>query len=380
MKHGEHAMRVGRAGAWELLGAAALAASLAVSAGAQLVQTRVTGTAVSPAGERVVGAQVRVIGSASQPAVTNDDGSFELFVLGDTAPRLVVRRIGFRPETVLVHIPQPAAPPLVVRMTRAIQMVRPVVVMAIAPERNSVVSSIRDRERTGGNGYFAYRDDFMRNNPSQFSDILRRIPGIQLVRTARNFTEVRLRGNRCAPLYWIDGQPLLGIPFDPDNLPPETIEAIEVYHSAALVPPRFQGPPYAQGCGAIVIWTRQGERPVRRPKIDADSIVRLLDAQRLFVASEVDTPAKVVSLPEPEYPDSLRAAGISGSAVIEFIIEADGKINRESIGVVSATHIRFADAVRLVVLEAVFTPAIKAQRPVAQVYQLPVTFTAPPKS
>lgn len=93
--------------------------------------------------------------------------------------------------------------------------------------------------------------------------------------------------------------------------------------------------------------------------------------------SEVDTPAKVVSLQEPDYPDSLRAAGVSGSAVIEFIIDADGKLNKKSIGVVSATHIGFADAVRLAVLEATFLPAIKEQRPVAQVYQLPVTFTAP---
>ena len=357
------------------------AATLAVGAAraeAQLNATKITGTAVAASGERVVGAQVRVVGSASNPAITGEDGTFELFVLGDTMPRVVLRRIGFRPETLRVRLPQPASPPLVVHMTRAIQLVRPVVVTATR-EQNTVIASIRERERTGGNGYFAYRDDFMKHNPAAFSDILRRIPGIQLFRTARNFMEVRLRGNRCAPLYWIDGQPLLGIPFDPDMLPPQTIEAIEVYSSAALVPPRFLGPPYAQGCGAIVIWTRQGERPVRSPKIDADSIVRLLDAHRIFVASEVDSPAKIVSLPEPEYPDSLRGAGIGGSAVIEFIIEADGRLNKESIGVVSATHMRFADAVRLAVLDATFAAAIKAERPVAQVYQLPVTFTAPPR-
>ena len=372
-------MRISSVRASQSLAVAAVAASIAVPAQGQFVQTRVTGSAISVGGERVVGAQVRVIGSASRPAVTNDDGAFELFVLGDTVPRIVIRRIGFRPETLLVHLPQPATPALVVRMTRAIQMVRPVVVLATVNESHSVIASIRERERTGGNGYFAYRNDFMRFSPAQFSDILRRIPGVSLARTSRNFMEVRLRNNRCAPLYWIDGQPLLGIPFDPDAIPPQTVEAIEVYHSASLVPPRFQGPPYAQGCGAIVIWTRQGERPARRPKIDADSIVRLLDAQRVFIASEVDTPAKVVALPEPEYPDSLRAAGVGGSAVIEFIIEADGKINIESVGVVSATHIKFADAVRVAVLEALFMPAMKLERPVAQVYQLPVTFTAPRK-
>ncbi len=357
--------------------ATVLAAALVAPAGAQLVQTRLTGSAISVSGEWVVGAQVRVIGSANRPAVTGEDGTFELFVLGDTVPRIVLRRIGFRPETVVVHLPQPAAPALVVRLTRAIQMVRPVVVNAVSGETKTMVGAIRERQRTGGNGHFVYRDDFMKSNPSRFSDILRRVPGVSMARTQRNFTEVRLRNNRCAPLFWLDGQALLGIPFDPDLLPPGTVEAIEVYSSPSLVPPQFQGPPYAQGCGAIVIWTRRGERPMPRPTIDADSIVRLLDAQRVFVLSEVDTPAKVVSLQEPDYPDSLRAAGVSGSAVIEFIIDADGKLNKKSIGVVSATHIGFADAVRLAVLEATFLPAIKEQRPVAQVYQLPVTFTAP---
>lgn len=346
-------------------------------AAAQLPQTKITGSAVSATGERVVGAQVRLVGSSMRGAVTSDDGGFELFVLNDSLPRLVLRRIGFRPETVLVRVPQPATPALVVRMTRAIQLVKPVVVSATGGESNTMIAAVRDRQRTGGNGHFAFRGDFMRHNPAKFSDILRRIPGVSINRTDRAAMSIRLRNARCAPLYWIDGQPLLGIPFDPDNVPPGTVEAIEVYSGASLVPPQFQGPQYAQGCGAIVIWTRQGERPVRRSKIDADSMVRLLDAHRIFVATEVDEPARVVALQEPEYPDSLRGLGVGGSAVIEFIIEADGKLNKESIGVVSATHMKFADAVRFAVLEGVFAPAKKAERPVAQIYQLPVTFTAP---
>jgi len=347
----------------------------AVRLSAQLPATRVVGLAVSITGERVVGAQVRVVGSANAPGVTGDDGAFELYILNDTTPRLVFRRIGFRPETVTVHLPQPAAPQFVVRMTRAIQMVRPVLVTATA-EQNTVLATIRERQRTGGNGYFVFRDDFTKFGPGSFSDILRRVPGVQMQRT-RNFTEIRLRGNKCAPLFWVDNQPLLGIPFDPDLLPPNTIEALEVYSSPSLVPPQFQGPRYAQGCGAVVIWTRQGERPVRPPKIGADSIIRLLDAHSLFATNEVDVPAKILSMPEPEFPDSLRAVGTGGSVVIEFIIEANGQLNKESVGVVSATHTKFADAARLAVLEATFAPAMKAQRPVAQIYQLPVTFAPP---
>lgn len=357
----------------------ALVAAALAAPRASIAQGRVAGTAVSVTGERIVGAQVRVVGSANTAAVTDDDGTFELFVLNDTGPRLVLRRIGFRPETVHVHLPQPAMPLLVIEMTRSAQMVHPVVVMASRAERNTTLAAVHDRQRTGGNGYFAYRDDFMRNNPTRFSDVLRRIPGVRMTKTSRNFLEVRLRGNRCGPLYWLDGQPLLGVPFDPEVLPPSTIEAIEVYSSAPVVPAQFRGPMGMEGCGAIVIWTRQGERPVRRPKISADSIQRLLDAQRVFLAAEVEQPARVVSIQEPEYPDSLRAAGASGSAVIEFIITADGKLDRESVGIVSATHVRFADAVRVAVLDATFLAAMKGGHTVAQVFQLPVTFTAPKK-
>ena len=355
----------------------ALAALLASPGGAaaQMPQTRIAGSVVSESGEKVVGAQVRVVGSANIPAVTSDDGTFEIFVLNEASPRLVVRRIGFKPETLSVTLP--ATQPLAVRLKRAIQMVRPVVVNASNAEANTILAVVKQRERTSGNGHFAYRADFMKHSPARFSDILRRIPGVSMGRSRTSALSIRLRGSNCAPLYWLDNQPLLGIPFDPDVMPPSTIEAIEVYSSPSLVPPQFQGPPYAQGCGAIVIWTRQGERPVRRPKIDADSIVRLLDAERVFVASEVDQPARVISIQEPEYPDSLRSLGLGGSAVVEFIIEADGKINKESIGVVSATHLKFADAVRLAVLDALFLPAKRNGHEVAQVYQLPVTFTAP---
>jgi TonB family protein len=353
----------------------ALAASLASpnAAAAQLVQTKISGSVSSETGEKIVGAQVKVVGSISSPSLTNEDGTFELFVLNDMTPRLVVRRIGFKPESLVVMMPLQQS--LKIRLTRAIQMVRPVVVNASNAEINTVLAMVKERERTSGNGHFAYRSDFMRHSPAKFSDILRRIPGISFARTRTAALAIRLRGMTCAPLYWVDNQPLLGVPFDPDVMPPSTIEAIEVYSSASLVPPQFQGPPYAQGCGAIVIWTRQGERPVRKSKIGADSIAKLLDAQRVFVASEVDQPARVVSIQEPEYPDSLRALSIGGSAVVEFIIEADGKLNKESIGVVSATHMRFADAVRFAVLEALFLPAKRNGHEVAQVYQLPVTFT-----
>jgi TonB family protein len=237
---------------------------------------------------------------------------------------------------------------------------------------------VRERALKSGNGRVMFRDEIMRHNPVRFTDVMRQVSGVQLVRTPGNPETVRLRENRCTPLYWLDGQPLLGVPFDPNTQPPNTIEAIEIYASVSLVPPQFQGPSRAQGCGSIVIWTRQGEYRPRRPRVTADSLLHLLDGFLVYDAASVDQRATVRKLPEPVYPDSLRAAGVAGSAVMEFVIDADGQVDPESIGVVSATHPLFADAVRAAIEEGEFTAARKDRKPVAQVYHLPVTFAPRP--
>lgn len=353
-----------------------VAASLAV---AQSPAGRVTGSVVSTDGERVIGADVHVVGAAGPGAISEDDGTFAFFVTGNATPRLAVRRIGFAPETVSVRIPQDSTPPLVVRLVRVPMQIRPVVVTASPSEANTTMALVRERARRSGNGYFLFRDQFMKSNPAQFTDILRHVPGVRFVRTPTDPQTVRLRQNPCTPLYWVDGVALPGIPFDPNSQPVNSVEAIEIYSSPSTIPPQFTGPAFAQGCGSIVIWTRHAERRPRTPRIGIDSIMRLLNAHRVFVASEVDRAAAVLSIPEPLYPDSLLSAGITGSTVIEFIVEADGKLNRESIGVLSTTHIEFADAARTAVLEGRFAPALKSGQSVAQIVHLPVTFTLPPK-
>lgn len=347
---------------------------LAARGAAQGPSVRVAGTVVGGDGERVVGADVRPPGSATG-ATTAEDGSFQFIVASGVVRELVVRRIGFRPETVAV---QPTADPIVVRLTRTLQMIRPVVVTAEANEF-SPISQVRKRARESGNGRFLFRADFMKTNPAQFTDIMRRVPGVQIVRTPTNPETVWLRQNRCIPLYFLDGIAILGLPLDPNTVPVSTIDAIEVYASAALVPPEFRGPLSAQGCGSILIWTRQGERRPRRNTISTDSIRHLLDAHRVFDPSEVDHPARLNTIGTPTYPDSLLAAGAGGTVVLEFIVTAEGRADAASIGVVSATHAELVDPVKAVVADAVFTPADRDGRPVAQVYHLPFTFTPPPR-
>src|SRR5689334_23571439 len=128
-----------------ILALAALCAS-ANPLHAQLPQTRISGSVSSETGEKIVGAQVKVIGSNSSPSLTSEDGTFDLFVLNDMTPRLVVRRIGFKPESLVVMMPIQQA--LNIRLTRVVQMVRPVLVNAANAEINTTLAMVKERERT----------------------------------------------------------------------------------------------------------------------------------------------------------------------------------------------------------------------------------------
>lgn len=342
---------------------------------------RVAGTVVSEDGERVVGAQVHVVDAANHVALSGDDGRFEFYLLGDSVSRsIVVRRIGFRPETVTVRVPRPDDLPIEVRLVRTAQFLASVVVEGGAPDRMGTSAQVRERQKRSGNGRFVYRNEIARMQVSRASDILRRVMGVRITVDGVGRSEVRLRENGCSPLFWMNGTPLTAAPFDIDQLPPSAIEAMEIYPSAATVPLEFRGPLRVQACGAIVLWIREGERQPRRASISADSISRLVDASRVFLPQEVDSVARVLVMPQPEYPDSLYGARVPGAVVAEFIVDANGKIVLESIGVVSSSHERFGDAVRLALREATFRPAVRNGHPVAQVVQLSVTFKPPGES
>jgi TonB family protein len=360
---------------------AAILAASAVALGVARAQpgSRVTGSVVSTDGERVVGAQVRLLGAGDHAAISDDDGRFEFFFLGDSADRaLVVRRIGFRPETLSVRVPQAAAKQIEVRLVRAVQLLATVVVEGDAPDARSISAQVHERQKRSANGYFLFREDIEKMQIIRSSEVLRRLPGVHVTAGGIGHADVRLRANACAPLFWMDGTPLVGAPFDIDELSPNTIEAIEVYSSAATVPVEFRGPIRAQGCGSIVIWTREGERRPRRARIGADSIARLVDAARVFLPQEVDSEARLLDMPQPQYPDSLFRTKAPGTVVAEFIVDANGKIVSESIGLVTSSHVLFGNAVRLALPEATFRAAVRRGHPVAQVMQIPFTFKPPP--
>lgn len=75
------------------------------------------------------------------------------------------------------------------------------------------------------------------------------------------------------------------------------------------------------------------------------------------------------------YPDTLLRSGIEGGAVIQFVVNANGRVEPESIRPLSATRKEFAEsAIRYVRSDARFTPARRAGRATCALLQAPFDF------
>jgi hypothetical protein len=108
------------------------------------------------------------------------------------------------------------------------------------------------RRRAAGLGTFFTREAIEARNPQKSEDLLRMVTGVR----------IRYRGNipfvqflRCETVnVYVDGIRSHDPFRDFFALSPLDIEAMEVYHGMATVPPEFS--PAPNDCAAIVVWTR----------------------------------------------------------------------------------------------------------------------------
>lgn len=310
-------------------------------------------------------------------------GAFRFGDLGAGVMELRIRRVGFRPETLHVEVPQIDGGAVVVPLERVAEGLARFVVRASAmrsgPDPMSPLLAF-ERRRTAGYGHFITQDEIERRHPQRTSDLFRSIPGVTLAPNGSGVLVPSFRGfalsrRSCNPLYWLDGTPLGDVPLDLDAVPPSQVAGIEVYSGIATVPAALRSGSANAACGAIAIWTRHGVRRVRSGRsaspVDVDELVR---AGTVFTADQVDQVATVAPGVRfaPAFPDSLRQVG--GQVVAEFVVGADGEIEDATVGFVTTTHPALAATVRAALETVRFEPAHRGGRAVRQVVQWPVTF------
>jgi len=350
----------------------------AAPAAGGLLNGVVAGVVRDDAGVAVSGAQISLVGVLGRGA-SGSDGSFRLS--GPVGPRtLVVRRIGFRPESLAVSVDPGAVTDVTVRLAASVQQVAPLVIQAGRPRYTGRLGPFYQR-RDRGEGRFFTAEDIDRRNPQLTSDLLRMVPG---ARVSRNGAEsvITFRNQSCTPLVWIDGMPAATSYLDPDLFDPKSLAGIEVYSGPATIPIELTWSRGRHACGVIALWTRLDSPRGRQPKrhVSAQELANAVQALRLYTADQVDVAAAADSADpvQPFYPDSLLREGVEGRVLVEFVVDSSGAVEMDTFGEVLSTHVRFTDAVRRAVGQARFTPAVVGGRKVRQLVQLPFRFVVPP--
>ncbi|HEU4628547.1 MAG TPA: carboxypeptidase regulatory-like domain-containing protein [Gemmatimonadaceae bacterium] len=364
-----------------LLAATPVAAQQPTAAPGGLQTGSVAGVVLDSLGAPLAGAQVSIRGLFGR-GTTGSDGAFRLVSLPLGDRTLLVRRLGFRPESIAVTIEPGATADVRVHLRPVPQQVAPVVVDA---DRSSFSGRMRDfnERRRRGIGRFFTAEEIDRRKPQLVSDLLRTLPGVRISSSGAQHV-VTFRNQSCTPLIWLDGMPASAGYLDPDLFEPHSLAGIEIYTGPATVPAELMWMNGAGRCGVIALWTRVetpvGKQPKRR--ISAQELANLVASMRLYSAEQVDVPAGPDSTQpvHPLYPDSLLRARVEGRVLVEFVVDTTGEADMETFGEVLSTHPLFTVAARRAVHLARFTPALLDGKRVRQVVQLPIVFVAPEPS
>lgn len=361
-----------------ILVAAAVSTALPLAPAIALAQSagELLGTVRDAQGVPLAGAMIEVAGTRAA-TTSGTDGSFRLQRVPAGRRTIQARRIGFHPAETSLLLPEGRGATFDIVMQRATPILDAVFVQGTAQRTHLRLAGFYGR-RDKGLGHFFTREDIDRRAPMRTTDLLRTIPGVRLRMLDAGRSMLFFRGASCPPMVWVDGTPLAAAYFDPDLITPHTIEGIEVYSGPSTVPPQFSESRQMGSCGAIIIWSRAEIPPPRRRSEaqHARMLTDLVERNRIFTADQVDTAATIAdsASARPTYPDRLLHEGTAGRVVAEFVVDTLGRVERETLGVVSSSHREFADAVMVALTRAIFRPAIRNGRRVRQLVQQPFSF------
>jgi hypothetical protein len=243
-----------------------LVASARTASGQEERTGVVFGTVRNQAQVALRGAEVGILGTMLR-AVTNDSGEFQIEGVRSGRYKLVARRLGFQPAEFTIRIAEGERKEYRVLLEGIPELLDSVVV--VGEKTNGRMADFW-RRRTIGVGAFITRAEIERRRPSRSSLLLMSLSGVSVlgsdalghpnIQMGRSGTASATRNRAqilaadCQVAYYVDGMQTSRGSFHIDDLPPQDIEAIEVYRGPSEIPAKFRA--IDTGCGLIVIWTR----------------------------------------------------------------------------------------------------------------------------
>jgi hypothetical protein len=225
----------------------------------RVTTAKLLGTVTDTSGVRLSRAEIWLVSASTLRTVSDDSGEFALVGLPAGTITLAVRRLGYASATFSATLKSGKTHRATFPLTPSAHQLSEVQVQDTASSWLSVFEQRRSMHR----GTFITRQDFAKENLRVASDIMRRVPGVQVMPTRSGTAIVMNRGagmRRCMPQLYVHETPYSG---NFDDFTPDDIEALEVYVGLSEIPPDLisVGRPI---CAAIVIWTREPP-PKNRP-------------------------------------------------------------------------------------------------------------------
>ncbi len=188
-------------------------------------------------------------GAAARLARTGQDGKFSFDEVRPGDAMLHVRRLGYNTASMNIVVgPATADRPYDFQLSEIPSEVAAVIVEA----SKGHLQEFYDHKATSSFAKFFEQKEIEKRHPAFLSEMLRSVAGASIHASDRSGNHIMLR--ECKPMVWVDGMRAPGAELD-DVARPMDVAGMEVYPSAAGLPPQYQDRNNRM-CGAIVVWTR----------------------------------------------------------------------------------------------------------------------------
>ena len=337
----------------------------------------IAGTVTAETGIALSGVDVGLVGTELR-AVTDERGGFRLNGVRPGTFEIRARRLGFRPESARIDVYDGGTSTVELKLPIVAEDLQPVFVRGQKIKYTGRLAGYYERLERRSSGVFVTRDQIDRDDPRNLTQLLQRVPGVTLQRLRGGSVGIRMRDRTCLPLVWLDGQALPMGEADLDGIQPKSLEGIEIYLGSTTAPLQYSWTRNNAACGTVLLWTRGIDTDAPHEIVSSPAELEALVASlSVFTADQVDKVAALDSTSQVQipYPPSLYAAHTRGLVLAEFVVDAQGRVEDDTFGVISSTHPLFAAAVRSAIDRVVFTPALRGGKPVRQLVHQPFEFT-----
>lgn len=209
---------------------------------------------------------------AGRGGITDSTGRFSIVDVPPGDETVKVRLIGFSEDSLPIDLRAGHTTEVTFLLDRNVLRLEEINVTVDRPMRDELQEFYHRKEI--GLGWFIGPGDIERRQPQRPSDLLRTVPGVDVmpVRFGKSFVRFRraVGNRRCEPALFVDG--VYTEAMDLDDIDRSDLLALELYRGPGEIPAEFTRG--SGNCGAIVAWTRvygdprsdRGGEPPRRER------------------------------------------------------------------------------------------------------------------